>query len=263
MPAPKRDQAGFYSTPYGTFRSVTTSLKFGCPKESLVHWAAAETARSALDNLPYLAKVRGEAAHKKAFEFLRRAPETRRDNAADFGSAVHKVIEADVFEAPMPDITPEQEPFVEAYRRFRREFSPEFEAVELTVVHPEAGYAGTADFYAYMTLEGKRALVLGDWKTGKGVYKEAALQLSAYIRAPIGFLRDGTEVTPPSADRAVVVHLRPEVHKRRGYKVIPVDTSDEHYEQFLHAQEVAKYTLAAEKDYLGKAITPPVTPAAA
>lgn len=250
--APSRDSAGFYDTPYGSFRSVTTSLKYGCPKEELIGWAASMTAHSALDHVPSLARVRGDDQRKQMHEYLRTAPMRQRDKAAAFGSEFHRIAEALILESPLPQWEEAMEPFVESFHNFVNDWNPEWEATELTLCHPEHGWAGTADWFGYLPGFGG-ALILGDWKTGKGVYKEAALQLSAYQRATHGFLRDGTEVTPPKADRAVVVHVRPEKYKRGGYRVVPVVTSDEHYEQFRAAQRVAEYTLSKDNQYLQKA----------
>lgn len=241
--APKRDRSGYYALPTGErLMSVTTILSNGVPKPALVHWAAREVAQSAVDNIPTLAKVRGETARAQAFDWLRKAAEAKRDAAANLGSAIHAHIEAMVLGQPAPEPTEEQRPFVEAFYRFVADFDPEWEATEMTVAHPGDGWAGTLDGRCTLRRRPDLGLVVLDWKTGKGVYGEAALQLSAYRRAPIGFTRDGTQVDLPPADGGVVVHLRPDGMpggSPRGYQLYAVDTSDEVYACFRAAQAVA------------------------
>lgn len=233
--APQRVK-GWYDTPLGRFRSVTTILEGGYAKPALPHWSAREVAACAIEHIPYLATLRGRQAREEAFEWLRRAAETKKEAAADLGSALHHHAEARVLGTPMPEPTGEQAPFLEAFDRFLADWRPEFEATELTVAHPEHEWAGTADWWARIPRLGPM-VVLGDYKTGKNVYGEAAMQLSAYQRATVGWLRDGTQVTPPKADRAVVVHLRPGKYPD-GYAVIPLDTSDAMYAQFRAVQRV-------------------------
>lgn len=257
---PKRDRSGYYNTPGGKFMSVTTILSNGVPKPALPHWAAREVARCAIDNLPKLARVRGRAAREEAYEWLRCAAETKRDTAADLGSAVHHAVEATILEQPMPEPTEEQAPFLQAFANFVADWSPEWEATEMVVAHPEDEWAGTADWWAYITLpDVGRVLVLGDWKTGKGVYAEAALQLAAYRRATVGWLKDGTEVIPPPAEHAVVVHLRPDKYPDRGYALIPLDTGDAAYAAFLSAKKVAIYTRGLAKTLVGDPIDAALT----
>jgi hypothetical protein len=249
--APKRDRSGHYNTPRGKFMSVTTILSNGIPKPNLVHWAACEVARSAVDNLPKLVRVRGQQQREEAFDWLRRAAETKRDTAANLGSAVHSAVEAIILGEPKPEPSDEQKPFLAAFDRFVADWAPQWESTELVVANPDHGWAGTLDWLA--TLDGLGpVLVLGDWKTGKGVYAEAALQLAAYRRATVGWMSNGTEVEMPYAERAVVVHLRPDNYPDTGYRVIPVDTSDRVYAAFRSAQQVAEYAKTLADQLVGE-----------
>lgn len=106
------------------------------------------------------------------------------------------------------------------------------------------GWAGKGDAWVWLTLPDAGpvpVLVLLDWKTGKNIYPEVAVQLAAYSRAEVGFLRNGTQVTPPRVDHAVVVHLRPSKYpKTGGYRVRRVDISDATYAAFRTAQATAE-----------------------
>lgn len=250
--APMRNDKGIYSTPYGDFYSVTTFIEGGVPKPGLVHWAAIEVARCAMESVPRLTRLRGETARDDAYQWLRRAAERKRDTAADLGSALHDVYEARVLGAPMPKPTEEQAPFFRAFQQFLDDEQPEFEAAELVVSNPDDQWAGKLDTSLRLPRRGP-ALLTGDWKTGKKVYDEAALQLAAYRRAKVGWLRDGTEITPPATDGGVVVHIRPDVHaKTGGYRVYQIDTSDEVYAAFLAARDV---TLSWTKRPAKRAVT--------
>lgn len=238
--APIRDDQGWYTLPDGTrLLSVTNVIEAGIPKPGLVHWAAIEVAKCALAHIPRLARLRGESAREDAYQWLRRAAERKRDEAADLGGILHDHYEARVLAAPTPAVTDLARPFVAAFDRFLDEHQPTFHAAEMVVAHPADGWAGKLDVAMQLPRLGP-AIVLGDWKTGRKVYDEAALQLAAYRRAKVGWLRDGTEVEPVATERAVVVHIRPEVHEKTGgYRLYQVDTSDEVYGSFLAARDVA------------------------
>jgi hypothetical protein len=256
---PFRNDAGFYETPYGSFRSVTTIIDLGVPKgEVLRRWAASETAKSAFERLPYLIGAsRDEEERKHAMTWLRNASERKRNQAADLGTAIHNAAEARVLGTPWPDPTEEEAPFLWAWDNFCRDWQPEWEAVELVVANPDEGYAGKTDWHAYVNIpDVGRVLCIGDYKTGKNIYPEIGLQLAAYRRAKVAWLRDGTEVVPPRADYAVGIHLRPDRYKRTGYRVLPVRTDDVVFEAFRHAIHVANFTADIAPTVVGKAISP-------
>lgn len=261
MTAPFRDDSDsdvrYYDTPYGRFMSVTSCISHGVPKQILMRWAASETAKSALDSLPRLIRARTDEQKKSTLTYLRMASERKRDEAAELGSAVHNALEAHVLGTPMPEPTDEQRPFMWAFENFVRTWQPEWEAVELVLCNEHDEWAGASDFWAWLNMPTfGRVLVLGDYKTGKNIYPEIALQLAAYRRATHAFTRDGTEVPVPKADMAIGVHLRPDKYKRTGFRVLPIDTSDETYSYFLSAAHVARFTTAASKNVIGKFIEP-------
>lgn len=243
---PKRDRSGYYTHP-GTgerLMSVTTILSNGVPKPALFHWAAIEAAQCAVDNLPMLVRARGENARNEAREWIRRAAERKRDTAADLGSTVHGFLEARILGQPTPDYTDEQRMFVAAFDRFLSDWQPEYEATELTVANLTIGYAGTLDAKLRLPSIGAGLLEV-DYKTGKSVYPEVGMQLAAYRRAEVGWLKDGTQVQPPATSAAYVLHIRPEElpgGEPRGYALRPVDTSDAVFEAFLAAKRIAEAT---------------------
>lgn len=148
---PKRSQ-GFYRDPetQQRYRSVTTILNQGVPKEALVFWAGNVVAESAMDNLPYLVKAsRRAVTATEAYDWLRRAHTRKKDERADVGSAVHTLIEAHILGQPVPDELlndPEMAPFLEHFLAFVEDYGVTFEASEMVVANPDEMYAGTLDY---------------------------------------------------------------------------------------------------------------------
>jgi hypothetical protein len=254
--APKRDRSGYYTHP-GTgerYLSVTTILSGGIPKQALMHWAALEAAQCAVDNIPALVRARGEQARAEMRDWIRRAAERKRDASADLGSTIHGIVEARVLGQPTPELTDEQRLFVEAFDRFLDTWQPEYEATELTVANTVQRYAGTLDAKLRLPVLPEPLEALGykpgdlletDYKTGKSVYPEVGLQLAAYRRADVGWLKDGTQVTPPATVGGLVLHIRPEGMpggEPGGYALRPVRTDDAVYAAFQAAQIIAEAT---------------------
>lgn len=175
--------------------------------------------------------------------WLQKAAERKRIDAANLGSAIHNAAEAHIIGKPWPEPTEEQAPFVEAFARFCRHWNPCWEAAEMVVANYTHGYAGKADIWANLTLPNvgpQPVLTIIDIKTGKNYYPEAAMQLSAYNNAEVAFLKDGTQITPPRATHGAVLHLRPVRYpKTGGYRLVPVDISDDVFTAFLVARRTA------------------------
>lgn len=254
LDAPPTRVQGYYTTPYGRFMSVTTLLEGGLAAPELQFWYAKETAQRAIDNIPKLARLRGFEAREEARKWLAKAAVEKRDEAAARGTWVHDVAELKVLGAPWPEPDEEKAPFVEAVDRFLADHAPEFEATELTVANPADGWAGTCDGWARLprTVYGNTLVIL-DYKTSKSARSKTAMQLAAYQRATVGWLKDGTEVEPPRAEHAVLVHLRPDAYPDTGYAIYPLDTSDAVYAAFLSVRDVAlNWTKGLAKTALGE-----------
>lgn len=272
---PKPSQ-GWYRDPVtgDKLRRVTTILSQGSTKGDVLSiWAANLVAETAMANLPRLVAASMHSGQRtEMYDWLRRAPLRKRDERADIGSAVHRVIEAHVLGQPIPaEVTedPEMAPFLRNFLAFVRDWQVTFEASEMVVGNREHGYAGTLDYLLRSPLIAAHfgtpanKVFLGDTKTGgeldvKGVYPEAALQMSAYRRAEVAWLRDGSTVPMPAThDRGVVLHLRPE-----GYRLIPVACGDEVFAQFRVAQQAAEWVSGLSKTVVGQALALPTVPEA-
>ncbi|MEU8537103.1 hypothetical protein [Streptomyces parvulus] len=266
---PKPSQ-GWYRVP-GTdtkLRRVTTILSTGCPKPQLVFWAANLTAADAFANLPRLVAASLRPADKEeTYDWLRKGHIRKKDERAEIGGAVHDVIEAHVLGQPIPDsflANDEIAPFVDNFLRFVTEWEIEFEASEMVVGNLTDGWAGTLDYLfrsapiAHQLHVPANTLFVGDTKTGgeldeKGVYPEAGLQMSAYRRAEVCWLRDGTQVPMPRVhDVGIVLHLRPE-----GYRPMPLKCGDDVYTAFQHVQALSEFQRVLSKSVVGEALALP------
>ena len=180
---------------------------------------------------------------------------------------MHDVIEAEVLGQPIPAATTDDEEmaaFLANFLAFVAEWEVEFEASEMVVGNRTFGYAGTLD-YLFRSRRIAMALSLpldtlfiGDTKTGgeldrKGVYPEAGLQMAAYRKAEVAWLRDGSTVPMPVVhSTGIVLHLRPE-----GYRVVPVQCGDDVFAAFRITQQAAEWASGLSKSVVGKALSLP------
>lgn len=294
-PIPARQTNGYYAD-HATgdrLRSVTTILSGGVPKDALVHWAGNMVADCAIEHIPQLvAASRHPEQLAELRSWLTRAHTRKKDERAEVGSAVHAIIEARLLGTPLPASVkvgeeewaldgPELAPYIENFHRFESEWAPAWTASEMVVANPVDGYAGTLDYtigdgliaqalraQGYQVPRGVD--LMGDTKTGgewgrvtsaghvHGVYPEAGLQMSAYRRASVCWLRDGSRVAmPATAEVGVVLHLRPE-----GYRLYPARCGDMEYTYFRYAQMVDEWSsrissAKADQPVIGKALTLP------
>ncbi|MDP9820423.1 hypothetical protein [Nocardioides massiliensis] len=301
-PIPKRQGNGYYADHVtgDRLRSVTTILSGGVPKDGLVYWAGNMCTDAAIEALPALvAASRFPERLAELRAWITRAHTRKKDERAEIGSLVHGVIESRILNTPLPSSIavgetewaidgPELAPYLQQLLRFEEEWAPEFTASEMVVANPDHGYAGTLDYMIAASGRIGEALraagytvdpagdIMGDTKTGgewdrvtsaghvHGVYPEAGLQMSAYRRASIGWLRNGERVPmPPTAEVGVVLHLRPE-----GYRLYPVRCGDAEYAYFRHAQMVDEWSSRiasanADDPVIGKPLVVPTSSAKA
>lgn len=265
---PKRVQ-GYYRDPEtgDRLRSVTTILDQGTSKPQLIFWAGNTVADCAMEFLPKLVRAsRTPDTSREAWDWLRRAHTRKKEERGEVGTAVHRLIEAHILGQPVPsDLLNDEElkPYLEQFLAFVGDFAVEFTASEMVVANPGDGWAGTLDFMLRSRIIAEQLDIdpaldlMGDTKTGgeldvKGVYPEAGMQMAAYRKAKVAWLRDGTKVDMPTTAAGIVLHLRPE-----GYRVIPVRSDDEVYAKFLHVKEVADWTSGLSKSVVGEALPAP------
>jgi len=224
--------------------SVTTIISGGVPKPALPRWAAKAAAEYAAKTWDVLTAL--DADERVAL--IKGAPWRESGAAADLGTAVHDAVDHWCRDAPMPAWAPGVEPFMEQFVDFLEQRQPEFLHNEVTVWNRTHGYAGTLDFIAAIGSK----VTLGDTKTGKGVYPEVALQLTALARAEFILHPDGTEEPLPTIEQLGVLHLRP-----KSWALVPVVTSDACWRAFLAAAEITRWTRDIAPSVLGPRLREP------
>jgi hypothetical protein len=102
------------------------------------------------------------------------------------------------------------------------------------VIHPDAGYGGTIDLLC-RDRDGKT--VLADIKTGKAIYQEAVLQLTAYSLGlyiqPPGMQ---TFIMPRPIDRYVILHVTAD-----GVREVEVNVGELEIHAWLSCIELARW----------------------
>lgn len=160
-----------------------------------------------------------------AVTFLRGAADRERDAAAARGDLVHQACEKVARGEPCPPVDAEARPYLDAWQAWLDRWQPEFLYVEATVFGDAGGlgYAGTADFIARVG----GVTVCGDYKTGRTLHDDVALQLSAVAHAS-QIVEDGDVLGQmPVCEAGIAVHLNPV-----GYQTVPVVLDGQVWETF-------------------------------
>lgn len=170
----KKDErrGGFYWLDKKPYVSVTEILKC-IDKPQLRYWFGREV---------YLAMVVNPTL--KEAEALS-APYKTSGKAAERGKTIHSLIEAYKKTGAVIDTIPDHlKGYAKAFYGWVKDNKVEIEENERTVINEEYGFAGTLDLLA--KINGEDYLI--DCKTGKDIYPESALQLSAYQKCLNGQL---------------------------------------------------------------------------
>ena len=186
--------------------SITNVLDMAVSKQALVPWAAKITAQKAWAELPRMVATSRKPVEREALaKEIKGEVRIVKDMAADLGSRVHSIVEADVLGKPRPE-DPEAEPYARQALRFFHDwgvsFEKDIEATEATVINRTVGYAGTGDVWVWLRINGQRRLLVVDYKTSQtrpadSVFPEMGMQVAAIAHGEVVLLDDGTEVPPP------------------------------------------------------------------
>ena len=224
-----------------------TSVLRCLPKPFLQYWAAKVVAEEAVDNLGAVMNLVTSDNRSGAIDLLKRAPGRSSGAAADIGTQVHAVAEV-LNRGEDPGLVhPDIEPWVNSYRQFLDDWQPSFSEVESTVWSDAHQYAGTAD--GFCSIDGDQLVM--DLKSGKGVYEETSLQLTAYAFGDYLLSPDGTERPIPPVTAAAVVHVRPE-----GYELVPVRIGEDIFEVFKSLLTVHQWDSETKRGVLGASLKP-------
>ena len=183
----------FYEVDGKRLPSVTSILS-AVNKPALVPWAAKQEREMVyaavqkmisdpgVTRINFMRSLDAAVGHEKAHSKLM-------SKAGDIGSECHGLIEWNMRKELLQTVGPEPKISEKAlwafmaYEDWRKQANLSPLLVEQAVWSQRYGYAGTMDWYGEIDHEGQRLRVLGDWKTGKGIYAEALLQNAAYVHA--------------------------------------------------------------------------------
>lgn len=160
----KRNKEGYYEIDGALYPSVTTILKV-ISKPALIYWALQQGAELQKKHNP---------DKKKLFTLF----EKIRKDSSRRGVNVHKYIQHYLETGKFKRVV-KNKGYYKAVQKFLEENDFIMDHSEITVYHKLYGYAGTCDFVGVLNGEP----VVADFKTGKALYKEVELQLSAYYHA--------------------------------------------------------------------------------
>jgi molybdopterin converting factor small subunit len=151
------------------FVSVTTVLRV-LNKPALQYWFGKEVYRAMVIN-PTLTE-------KEALS----APYTSSKSAMGRGTTVHAIVENYVHEQDYVDQASEEfRPYAQAFYNWVKDHDIEILEHEKTLLSKKYGYAGTLDLLVKFRNSGRIMII--DVKTGKDIYEDYFLQLSAYKQA--------------------------------------------------------------------------------
>ena len=277
--------------PIEEFYSVTTMIGAGVPK-FLVPWASKLVAELAYDDVAkhgtdvldhwaargaeYVTQLReqgmkleriDESPRGLALRYLKGEPDRVRDKAADRGSAVHESAETFVLDRVregvrfyadtegLPEFEPDIAPHMNGLVNWLNDHRPRIIATEATVYNRTQAYAGTGDLWAWFFIEGRWVLLCVDYKSGRAIYPDVALQTAAYARGEfIGGADLVTEHPVPVAEGTAVLHLSPKAP--RGYVFRRLRYDDAVYNAFLYVREVFRWAIDLSRSALGDEIAP-------
>jgi len=161
-------RGGFYWNNGEPFVSVTNVLKI-IDKPALRYWFGKEV---------YLAMVKNPTLGEK--EALA-APYRINDTAKSRGTTVHSIVESyKTTGIVLEDVAEPFKGYASAFKQWVSDFDIKVNEHEKTVVNTFHRYAGTLDL---LVNNRDNVSVIVDVKTGKDIYPESALQLSAYQHA--------------------------------------------------------------------------------
>ena len=192
------------------YPSVTSVIAM-LDKPALISWAAKLSAEYAVAHLDAIALL----PPADAINLVKRNWRGERDRSADFGTAVHDMIEQGI----TPPEGDKALPYVMAAHQYMNDQGLTPVAQERTIVNKLAGYAGTADLFAVQ----ENRLIVSDWKTGNDLYESSAMQLVALANATHYADENGNLIAVeeyPEEGHAVRLHPK-------GYELRTVDMSGE------------------------------------
>lgn len=267
--------------------SVTTILG-AVDKPALLYWAAEQAALAAIhseatwrglieDDDPNCSHADATCPAVKWLRDARFRRPKGMKSATELGTDVHAACEAYALTGTRPDVDADVLPFLDRFDEWLQEFTPSYQATEVTVYNPEYGYAGTTD--AFLTIDGVR--FIADYKSsrkhvdnqGKPTTpypEQVGLQLAAYRHAPhaavwrprrmekyrrryylLGPDERALAQPVPEVDTGLVIHITPQ-----GCEAYPIVCDASVFEAFLAVQDTARWLWQTSRTVMSEPLTP-------
>ena len=235
---------------------VTTILGV-LDKPAIPKWAAGQVAEYVADNPDGVETLRG-MGRGPMVQALKGIPWQKRDDAGARGNVLHDYAEQ-ILNGQEVEVDEEHVPVMESALEFMDDWHIKPLLVEAPVASREHWWAGTLDLIAQYRhpVTGHEGVMIADWKSGKALYPEYALQMAAYAHAEFTGL-GGDEKPLPTCDMALGVQIRAD-----GYDACPMEFGPHVYEEFVavrRAYDIAKRMRGNWKvpgsGYVGLSISP-------
>lgn len=227
--------------------SVTNALN-ALAKPALAPAAAKVTAEYCMAQLPRAVKASRTPADAEAFLKAAKAEHKNVwESRAGIGTRVHVQAEAHALGKPIAE-DEDAAPFIDQYRKFLADagvnLAEDVEAVEVTVLHRTARYAGTADLWLWLRSEFHGmppGLWLIDIKTSltkppSAFYRDHVLQLAGLRFAEVALAPDDSEHEVPEFAGAAILNLRQD-----RYGFIPSPSDEAAHAAFCHLVNASYY----------------------
>jgi hypothetical protein len=204
-------------------------------KPALKYWASRQVAEFAADNLDTIRALK----RAEIIDLLKGAPFRKTADSSNVGQIVHNWIDeyakgAGEFEQPEAyEMAPRAaQRMWNQFIGIVRKYELQFIFTETTVWSEKHDYAGTFDWMARMG--SNPSVILGDTKTGNGIYPEVGMQLAAVDGADYAInSADGEKFTLPKAEQFGVMHIRPTYAR-----LSPIARIDKCFKAFLGLRAV-------------------------
>lgn len=246
------------------YQSITTFKNKGTSSWALDKWKREQVARTIVEDLPMFLGIAAES-NKAAIDWAISKSEKAANNKMALGTYIHAIAEARLGGHPIPEPDPNDAldeqvciGYAKALGMFLDEWKPDPILIEYTVFNTKCAtpYAGTGDL-AFRVERGKRTIA-ADWKTGKALYADTALQVAAAAHAEFWIDDTDTELELPKFDEGVGILLRSGGPRSDpGYEVRHLDISDRAWKMFQYVQKVAQWNTSSSWA-LGNQLAPPL-----
>lgn len=242
--------------------SVTTISGLIDKSSFLGPWHASLAAQWAAANLPLLVSTFDQTKDlDQVIDLIKGGAKRAASEGRDLGSLAHNTIEA-ICRGEQPEIPEMVQHHVQSWTEFMTRYVKRVIWMEQTVWSHQFKYAGTGDVL-FEFHDGRIALV--DYKTGKEVHADAAMQLVALARADVIVTTDG-EMPMPKIDELGVLHLpapvrtptgRVSVRGKWSYRIIPPEKHENAWSSFLALRHAHDWEKNHAKESLGGKQTAP------